>query len=450
MAEESNEQGLQSGSISTAEVTVMGIAGAAPVMCIGGTIGVMLEICGTGTALAVVIATGLCIVFGLCYSYLARDYNCCGGSYAYITNVFGTKSGLWSAFVYYGVTLTVSGGPAYIFSSYLHSLTGFPAWIGFFIFAAIVFGVSWFGAALSTKATAVVFVVEMVLMVIPAVQIIGMNPNEFTVGGAMYNAFVPGNGINGLFAAAAVWIMAFVGFEAASFMGEEMKDGWKGVRISVPLSALGVGIVYVISFWLWTASMSPDQMAQLAASGDPLAAYCKMFSYAGGETMICISVMLAALACSLALCPMMSRFMYDQGRTGLLPKATTKLNKHQTPYVTTIIYMVMAFFSCMYGLYAYAGPFEGAADLFSICGINALSTYAFIAIACVKERWKESGANALIIGKILPIVSVLVAFYSIFFASGTKYVIVTIAWFALSLVLAIALSKRVDKDALAS
>ena len=436
--------GLAAGSISTAEVTVMAVAGAAPVMCVGASFGAMMGLTGTGAALAAGIAALLCAVVGVCYGHLSRDYNCAGGSYAYVTNVFGVKAGLWSAFVYYGVVATCAAGPACIFASYLNGLTGAPMILGWVIFAAFVYIICWQGVALSTKATAIVFLIEMVLMIIPAVKVIGMNVGGFDMGTAISNAVAMDFGVPGMFAAICMWMYSFVGFEAASFMGEELKDGWKGVRLSVPLTALLTGVVYFISFALWTANISPDQVAAVAASADPLAEYCRLVGYAGGQTMVSIAVMVACLACGMALCPMFSRFMYDQGRTGLLPKSFTKVNKKSAPWFAQTVFIIISFVVSLYGLYG------GLNDVLSVCGVMAMTTYATICFTAVKVRMKEKGAGALIMGKILPIVVGLIAIYSIFFTQATKYVIIAIIWYVVSLILANVFAKKVDKDVLAS
>ena len=446
---ENTQTQLKAGAVSTAEVTIIGVAGAAPVMCIGGSLHSLLGLSGTGISLSVALATLLCVFIGLSYGDLSRKYNCCGGSYAYVARIFGVKPGLWSAFIYYGVTFTTSACPPTIFATYLSSLTGLPGWVGWAIFCAIMVFVTLQGVGLSTKATVVVFIIEMVLMLIPAINLLSLNPNEFLFATSMENAFVPGHGLNGLFLAVLVWIWAFVGIEAPSFMGEELKDGWKGVKFAVPMSALVTGIIYVVCCWLWTASLSPDQIEILAGSSDALAAYCNLFNYAAGSTMVCLAVMIAAIACGLAMYTMMIRFMYDQGRIGLLPKGTTKLNKHQIPWVTTIIYAVISFVFTMYGLYAYGGIFDGINDHFTVMGIMATTTWSLICIGNVKERWHDKGFGAFFSGKVFPIISVLFIAYTIIFTTGAKYLVLTGAWYLIALILAFALSKRVKLQDLA-
>ena len=138
MENQVQETALKTGAISKGEVTLVAVAGAAPVMCIGGSMHTYLSQTGTGISLAVAFATLLCIFIGLSYGTLSEKYNNAGGSYSYITEIFGKKAGLWTMFVYYGVTLTTSACPPTIFATYLESVTGIPIIVGWIIFTVIV------------------------------------------------------------------------------------------------------------------------------------------------------------------------------------------------------------------------------------------------------------------------------------------------------------------------
>lgn len=92
MENQVQEQTLKAGAIGRGEITLMAVAGAAPVMCIGGSMHTFLSQTGTGISLAAVFATLLCIFIGLSYGNLSEKYNNCGGTYSYITEIFGKKS----------------------------------------------------------------------------------------------------------------------------------------------------------------------------------------------------------------------------------------------------------------------------------------------------------------------------------------------------------------------
>ena len=451
MENQVQETGLKTGAISKGEVTLVAVAGAAPVMCIGGSMHTYLSQTGTGISLAVAFATLLCIFIGLSYGTLSEKYNNAGGSYSYITEIFGKKAGLWTMFVYYGVTLTTSACPPTIFATYLESVTGIPIIVGWIIFTVIVAALILNGIELSTKALVVVFIAEMVMLIWPGIKLITLSATGFDFGVSMTNAFAPSteHGWTGILLCTLTWIWSYVGFEAPSFMGEEVKGGAKSVKFAIPVSALITGIIYVVGCWLWTATLTPEQAAELIPTGDALAAYANMMGYTAGATIVSIGVMLAALACGLAMYSMAIRFMYDQGRKGILPKAVTKLNKKQIPWVTTIIYIVISFCATMYGGYAYGGPevfggplFDGINDWFVIMAICATTAYAFICLGNIKENAKDNSFKSIILNKIIPIICILVVLYVIFFTTGTKFVVTTLVWYAAALILALIVGRK--------
>ncbi|MBQ0059366.1 MAG: APC family permease [Lachnospiraceae bacterium] len=446
---------LQAGKIGKGEVVVMAVAGAAPVMCVGGSMGTYLGMTGTGVALAVVLATILLVIIGLSYGSLAEKCNSCGGTYAYVATILGKTPGLWTLFVYYGVMATTAACPPVIFAIYLNSLTGIPIIVGWAIFAALMILLTTLGTELSTKALVIIFIAEMAAFIIPGIRCITLSAEGFNMSTSLTNAFAPSPkfGMAGILLTTLTWVWSFVGYEAPAFMGEEVKGGAKSVKFAIPVSAVLCGIIYVISCWLWTATMTPEQMEALANNGDALAAYCTMLGYGSGATLVSIGVMLAALACGLAFYQMMPRFLYDQARKGILSKNVAKLNKKQVPYVGMIIYAVVSFFTTMYAGYAYGGPeifgsplFDGVNDWFVVMAVCATSSYALVCIGHIKDAAKDNSLKGIIQGKILPAIAAAVIAYIIIFTIGAKYLLVTLVIYAVALVLALIFRQKKGLD----
>lgn len=451
--EDNSEGVLKAGTIGKGEVTLMAVAGAAPVMCMGGSLGTFLGQTGTGISLAAVLATILCILIGLSYGDLAEKHNSAGGSYSYITDIFGKKAGLFSMFIYYGVMITTAACPPTIFATYLNSLTGIPVMVGWIIFVAVMLLATSRGGELGVKALVVVFIAEMVAFIIPGMQVIGY-AGGLDLGVSLSNAFAPSaeHGMQGVLLAALTWLWSYVGFEAPAFMGEELKGGAKTVRFALPMSALLTGVIYAVGSWLWTATLSSQDIAALAGSGDALAMYCNMLGYGVGGTFVSIGVMLAALACGLSFYSMMPRFLYDQGRKGILGEGFTKLNAHQVPVKGMYVYAIISFLSTLYAAFGYGGPvvfgaplFDGINDWFVIMAICATTAYALICAGNIKEKaGNKSLWEGLVKGKVFPALCILVIAYVIFFTTGAKYVCFTLAWYALALVLALVVSRRME------
>ena len=107
---------LKKDSLGVLGAVAMGICGAAPALCIGGTFGLLVLQTRTGISTAALLATLVMLLVGFSYSSLSQKYNSCGGNFSYINAVLGPKVGTWSAFVYFFVFFASSGCPPTVFN----------------------------------------------------------------------------------------------------------------------------------------------------------------------------------------------------------------------------------------------------------------------------------------------------------------------------------------------
>lgn len=438
-----SDTALKVGAIGTAEVTIMGICAAAPVMCIGGSMGLLAAQTGRGVSLSAAVATLVVVLIGLSYGKLSEKFNRCGGTWAYMQQCWGQKAGLWTAFIYFGVLITTSGCPPSIFSIYLNYLVpAIPLWLCWFICVVPVCIITWNGIELSAKATVIIWFIQMILLIYPAIKIIAMAPGGFNFSTSISNAFTPTFGAVGVGLAALTWVWAYVGFEFPAYMGEELKGGSKAVKFAVPMSGLLVGIIYIVACWVWTATLPADVLAQISGSGTFLADYATLIGYAAGDKLVAIGTIVGAFACAMAFYSLMPRFLYDLGREGIMPKSMAKVNKHQIPHIGMFTYGIIAFFTCMYAMYGYSdsGLFDGINDWFVIMGITACTAYGFICLGNIKDGWKDSSLwNGIILRKIVPIITALILLYMIYSSVLTaKYLIFFICWIVLAFIFAFA------------
>jgi len=453
MAEQQTQ--LKAGAISTTEATIMAICAAGPAFCLAGSGGLLFQQTGKGVGLSAAIATLVVVLIGLSYGKLSEKYNRCGGTWSYMQQAMGNKAGLWTAFVYFGVFITTSACPATIFSIYLNYLVpAIPLWLGWFICIIPVLLITWFGVELSARTLVLVWVVQMVLLAWPAIKIMTMS-SDFNFAYSLGNTFTPSLGVSGLMLATLTWIWAYVGFEAPAYMGEELKGGSKAVKFAIPVSGLGVGVIYIVACWMWSASMPEALMTSLAndpnTQGTFIASYAAAIGYAAGDTLVAFAALVSAFACALAFYSFMPRFFFDLARERFMPKPLAQLNKHQIPHKAMFTYAVTSFFSSMYAMYGYSdsGFFDGINDWFVIMGITASFAYGAICIANIKDGWKDTSfGSGIILRKIVPLITAVILAYMIGAAMVTpKYFWFVIIWVVLAAIYAAILSSKKNKTA---
>lgn len=419
---ENTEQILKQDSVSKLDVIIMSVSAAAPAMCLGGSFGTIMQGAGSAVALAFLIATLVIVMVGMSYGQLSNRYNSAGGTYAYVRSVLGAKTGFVSGWVYMGVNVC-TGVIGAIFATYLHELVpAIPLWLGVFILLVPIFFVGWNGVEMTTKALIVVWLIQMGLMVYPAIKVILLRAG--IVENVMANsahAFVPSYGVSGLMLGVLVCVWSFVGFECPAYMGEELKGGSKSVKTAITASAVAIGLVYVICCWLWTAVMQNADIEAIKNSPTTLADYAVLVGYTSGGTLVSISTIVSCIGCFFAFSTSTPRCLFDMGRTGYLPESFSKVNRHQTPHISLIVYSVV------WAAVALFGAYVSTDILFTMMALFASVSYVLICIANIKDRWNEKGAASLLVNKLVPVVSGLVLVYMIF-SSDFIYVAATAIW----------------------
>ena len=417
------ETNLKQNSISKLAVIIMSVSAAAPAMCLGGSFGTIMQGAGSAVSLSFLLATIVIVMVGLSYGQLRARYNSAGGTYAYVRSVFGQKTGFVSGWVYMGVNIC-TGVIGAIFAIYLHELVpAIPIWLGVFILLVPIFFIGWRGVEMTTKALIVVWLVQMALILYPAIRVIALRAGAAEITANPGQAFTPSYGISGLMLGVLVCVWAFVGFECPAYMGEELKGGSRSVKIAIAVSAVAIGLVYVVACFLWTAAMQPEEIEAIKDSPTTLADYARLVGYESGGTLISISTLVSCIGCFFAFSTSTPRCLYDMGRTGYLPQSFAKVNKYQTPHISLIVYCVVWVAVALFGAYV------SVDILFTMMALFASVSYVLICVAHIKDRAGEKGIPSAIVNKIVPVISSLILLYMIF-SSDWIYILVTALWTA--------------------
>ena len=418
----SQDKSLKQNSIGVTDVIIMSVSAAAPAMCLGGSFGTIMQGAGSALSLAFLLATLVIVMVGLSYGQLSARYNSAGGTYSYIRSVFGAKTGFVSGWVYMGVNVC-TGVIGAIFATYLHELVpAIPIWLGVFILLVPIFFIGWRGVEMTTKALIVVWVIQMALILYPAIRVMTYRADE--VWNILQNsaqAFRPSYGVSGLMLGVLVCVWSFVGFECPAYMGEELKGGSRSVKKAITISAIAIGLVYVIACWLWTAAMNASDIEAIKDSPTTLADYAKLVGYTAGGTLVSLSTIVSCIGCFFAFSTSTPRCLYDMGRTGYLPEAFSKVNSHQTPHISLIAYCAV------WAIVALFGAYVSVDILFTMMALFASVSYVLICAANIRDRWNEKGLASAIVNKVIPVVASLILLYMIF-SSDLIYVAVTAVW----------------------
>lgn len=194
-------------------------------------------------------------------------------------------------------------------------------------------------------------------------------------------------GFKPIIASAASLFFAYLGFATVTDIGEEIKNPGKTIPLSIIISAVIVGLLYV-----GTSFVLPRVIPykELASTGASLAEAASIFLPSWGRGMMLWAATLAIVTTVNASFLINSRAWYAMARDGFLPKILTKTNSKGAPYVALSCSLVGGIIILLskWGI-VYCG---------TMASINALLATALIAYAPLillkKDKFKEAYEKA--------------------------------------------------------
>jgi amino acid transporter len=317
---------LAKNRLGVPSVVFFGVAGAAPLTVIIGSISAIYAIIGN-TALPVVYLVVACIlsVFTVGFVAMSRHIVNSGAFYSYISHGLGRVIGVGAAFVALPAYSLMQIGLFGLFGSATSS-----------ILAEFGFKVSWYGCALaawllvsvlgllwvdlSGKVLAVLLVAEISLVLLYDLVMVA-NPHNGQISVSTLSPaplFTPEVGSMLVLAVA-----GFVGFEATVVLSEEAKDPKKTIARATHLAVLIAGLLCGLSAWAMSVNTGPDRIAAVAKEHTTDLVFTLVAPHLPralvdiGYVLFVTSVFAALLAFHAAV----ARYQFALGREGVLPAA---------------------------------------------------------------------------------------------------------------------------------
>lgn len=351
---------------------------------------------GPAVILSFFIAALGCLFAGLCFSELAAMIPISGGaySYAYVTlgEVIAWMVGWiitleymvgaafvaisWSAYVVstlqdFGIHLPAAllASPwqkvALPDGSHVHGIINLPP----LILVSVLSGLLIWGVDKSAKVNAVlVFIKVAVVLTIIAL-------GAFYIDPANYTPFIPENtgvfgefGWSGVFSAAGLVFLGYVGFETVSTMAQEVKNPQRDLPIGI-IGSLAICTVLFMLFAFVLVGLAPYTELGVAA---PVAAAIQHTPYLWVNGLVKCAIIAGLTSVVLVLLLGQSRIFFTMAKDGLLPSCFGIVHpKYHTPWVSSVVLMgIVGIFSAFAPLYL-AGHLTNIASLIVftiVCG----------------------------------------------------------------------------------
>lgn len=366
---------------------------------------------GAATPFVFVLALAVMLVLASSIMEMARVFPGAGSFYTYVSRGIGARSGFVTGglmFVAYG--LLVPAELALIGTYTEGILAGYGISVSWVlisaIFLVIMVTLSLKGITGSLRTAAVLFIIEVLVIVVLSAIVLAQGGADGLSLEPLSPAASP-TGLSGLALGMVFGILSFVGFEAATTLGEEVRDPQRNIPRGIFLSLLLVGAIYLFTTYSEMIGFGVANVDDLV--GDTAPFNTLAFTYAPWlELLIGLAGVSSIFAVTMNANNGIVRILFAMGREGMLPSSLGRIHPvHRTPtnavWLQAGVAVVLTF-----GVGLLVGPFNTYVYLGSILTLAIIPVYILTNIACVRYfRSHGQGSPRIMRHVILPVLGIL-------------------------------------------
>ncbi len=434
------ETTLKKDSIGLKETMLQGVASSAPAGAAVATLtGAAAFALGSLPLTAVI---GFLVVFlnAIVINRISSKVSGAGGYYEYVKNGYGARAAMFTGlfYVFYQtMALTLIVLSIAVFLPAIFSI-GFgisiPSiiWLPLLILAlAFAFTVSYLGIKGSTGYTAIMALVEIIIIGALGAYIILSHPaiNNVSVFTPKYAA----GGFSGVGLGVLLMYTAFSGFGASTPLGEEARKPKKIIGRSVIFSVIILGAFFIFISYVFTVAQGPSNMITYA--GEIVPGITILKSSVGPIAAIVVAALFinSLLTGAVVLVNGASRVMMAMGRDGLLPSGLSRISvRRKTPYISAAAITLASFVIGLIGVLTFGG-FNAFLMAAIAATLGVLFVHAVINASLPRIEKKFDGrmtASGILLSAVTVVIFGLI-FYSTFLQIEPYVVVGTglfIAW----------------------
>ena len=386
---------LRRGAVGFGGVLFQSITFMAPAIATAFSIPIGMSFGGGATVLAVIIALVASLLVASSIAQLAKHMPAAGSFYTYISNSIHPTIGFLVA---WGFELALLAGGAFLALQIAiivaptltseFSFSGDLWWIWAVLGAVLVFVLGYVGIKASTRTGLLLGVFEIGVILALAITLIVKAGSHNTA--RVFTTHFANNphfkGWTGIFAASVFSVLAFIGFEEAAPLAEEAREPRRHVQQAVVLSALLIGIFYLLNTYASTVFYGPSRMVGFVSAGNanPWQNVLARNAWGGlGFLIVFLALLNSAIANLNAANNSSSRNLYSMGRIRLLPRAFAGLNRRfRSPYVGLFAMLVITIGVALWLGFQY-DPYTAFATTATVLVAVFIPIYILLDLACI-------------------------------------------------------------------
>jgi amino acid transporter len=369
---------------------------------------------GVATPFVFVLALVIMLIVASSITEMSSVFPSAGSFYTYVSRGIGPRSGfVTGGLMFLAYALLVPAELALIGFYTSGLLSGYGVQIPWevisAIFTVLMVVLSLRGISGSLKTAAILFSVEVaVILLLSAIVLARGGANGISL--APLNPASSPSGVSGIALGMTFGILSFVGFEAATTLGEEVRKPRRNVPRAILLSLVFVGLIYLFCTFAEMIGFgtTPDAIKHLTADPAPFTTLAKTYA-PWLQVLVGLAGISSIFAVTMNTNNSVVRIVFAMGREGLLPQRLGHV--HPTRHTPTVAIWFVAIFATVltFGVGLIAGPFNTYVYLGSILTLAIIPVYVLTAIACMRHFAGPGRARRSILRHVvLPVLGIAV------------------------------------------
>jgi amino acid transporter len=367
---------------------------------------------GVAMPLSIVVAfVVVLVIMNAVYRFSQRISNA-GSFFAFVRDSLGVRAGFFAGWLFLAFYPVLVGLDMILFGATLngiilaHGGPNIPWWLLMLIGLALIWGIAVLGIRLSVRSDLALLTFEFSVLLALALTILFKGAPGGNWHQHVFNPSASPSGYSG----AVFGVLAFTGFEAPAYLGEEVERPRRTVPRAILMTTALIGVVYLFFFYIATVGYGLSNISKLPADPAPWDTIGRSYWGSGPTVLVDIASVVALIAGGLAAQNGAARMVFALGRDGLMPRLLGRtLPRFGTPAAAlTVIFGGSIAMGLGFGLGFQ--PLPAFSLLSLIVTLCALGVYALAQVGLARYFWRLGQFNPFWHG-LLPTLAVAAIVY---------------------------------------
>lgn len=373
---------------------------------------------GVATPFVFVLGMVVMLVVANGVMQMAGAFPSAGAFYTYVSRGIGPRSGFVTGALMFAAYALLVPAELALIGIYTHDVLAdigvqVPWAVVSLVFLGLLIFLSLEGITGSLRTAMILFSAEVIVIVLLS-TIVLVKGGAHGLTAAPLNPAQSPNGLSGIALGMVFAILSFVGFEAATTLGEEVRDARRNVPRGMVLALLFVGAIYLFCTYSEMVGFGTSGVGALVKDAAPFTTLADTYA-PWLKLLVGLAGISSIFAVTMNTNNGIVRIIFAMSREGMLPHGLSKVHPtHRTP--TTAIWANAAFATVLtFGVGFLAGPFNTYVYLGSILTLAIIPVYMLTNAACIRHFSTVGRASwSVVKHAVLPIAGIVLLLIPIY------------------------------------